>query len=252
MSDLLNSISSSSSSSYDSSSNLLLAAFISLLLVILFVLLLHIYAKWYLSRRMRTTTVITSSLTLHPSSSSSSSSSVINYRYHFRSHSGSELQADDPASAAGLHPSVIASIPLFVYINSRRPSNGGSEISWLADEESKNKMSVVVQHQHQCVICLSGFGDGEVGRCLSGCGHGFHVECIDMWLLSHSSCPICRSPAAPLPLPLPPAAVVDSKAAGGEEEEEEEVAVLISSASGRSEEADDHHHRHDNVQCVSQ
>ncbi|VVB16474.1 unnamed protein product [Arabis nemorensis] len=35
---------------------------------------------------------------------------------------------------------------------------------------------------------------GDFGRKLRNCGHGFHVECIDMWLSSHSSCPLCRSP----------------------------------------------------------
>ncbi|KAH1242583.1 RING-H2 finger protein ATL73 [Glycine max] len=28
--------------------------------------------------------------------------------------------------------------------------------------------------------------------CLDECNHGFHVRCINMWLLSHSSCPNCR------------------------------------------------------------
>ena len=46
----------------------------------------------------------------------------------------------------------------------------------------------------ECVICLSGFEEGEVGRSLPKCGHVFHVECIDMWLSSHCNCPICRAP----------------------------------------------------------
>lgn len=46
----------------------------------------------------------------------------------------------------------------------------------------------------ECVICLSVFEDGENGRMLPKCGHAFHVDCIDMWLTSHCSCPICRSP----------------------------------------------------------
>jgi E3 ubiquitin-protein ligase ATL10/75/76/77/78 len=42
-----------------------------------------------------------------------------------------------------------------------------------------------------CPICLGEFMDGEKVRVLPKCNHGFHVECIDTWLLSHSSCPTC-------------------------------------------------------------
>ncbi|XP_021297229.1 RING-H2 finger protein ATL74-like [Herrania umbratica] len=43
-----------------------------------------------------------------------------------------------------------------------------------------------------CPICLGEFIDGERVRVLPKCHHGFHVRCIDTWLLSHSSCPTCR------------------------------------------------------------
>lgn len=43
-----------------------------------------------------------------------------------------------------------------------------------------------------CPICLAEFVDGEKVRVLPKCNHGFHVECIDRWLASHSSCPTCR------------------------------------------------------------
>ncbi|PON92753.1 43kDa postsynaptic protein [Trema orientale] len=44
----------------------------------------------------------------------------------------------------------------------------------------------------ECPICLGEFEDGEKVRVLPKCNHGFHVRCIDTWLLSHSSCPNCR------------------------------------------------------------
>ncbi|XP_050213091.1 RING-H2 finger protein ATL74 [Mercurialis annua] len=44
----------------------------------------------------------------------------------------------------------------------------------------------------ECPICLGEFIDGEKVRVLPKCNHGFHVRCIDTWLLSHSSCPNCR------------------------------------------------------------
>ncbi|XP_010937240.1 RING-H2 finger protein ATL3 [Elaeis guineensis] len=46
----------------------------------------------------------------------------------------------------------------------------------------------------ECAVCLSELSKGEEARLLPGCRHGFHLECIDMWLNSHSTCPLCRSP----------------------------------------------------------
>ncbi|OEL14777.1 hypothetical protein BAE44_0024203 [Dichanthelium oligosanthes] len=45
----------------------------------------------------------------------------------------------------------------------------------------------------ECAICLGEFGDGDKVRVLPRCYHGFHVQCIDMWLATHPSCPICRN-----------------------------------------------------------
>lgn len=44
----------------------------------------------------------------------------------------------------------------------------------------------------ECVICLSEFVEGDVIQVLERCKHGFHSQCIQKWLYSHYSCPICR------------------------------------------------------------
>ncbi|KAL2348937.1 hypothetical protein Fmac_002937 [Flemingia macrophylla] len=44
-----------------------------------------------------------------------------------------------------------------------------------------------------CPVCLSEFQDDESVRLLPKCSHAFHLPCIDTWLKSHSSCPLCRA-----------------------------------------------------------
>ncbi|EER89870.1 hypothetical protein BDA96_10G206000 [Sorghum bicolor] len=51
----------------------------------------------------------------------------------------------------------------------------------------------------QCAVCLEGMKDGEAARRLPACSHAFHAGCIDMWLDSHATCPVCRSHVVPLP-----------------------------------------------------
>ena len=50
-----------------------------------------------------------------------------------------------------------------------------------------------------CAVCLCDFEEGEEVCTLPECTHSFHVPCIDMWLSSHTTCPICRTDAMPLP-----------------------------------------------------
>lgn len=52
---------------------------------------------------------------------------------------------------------------------------------------------VAFRDEMVCAVCLEEFKEGEQGRLLPKCSHCFHVQCIDMWFLSHSSCPLCRS-----------------------------------------------------------
>ncbi|CAL9116166.1 unnamed protein product [Musa textilis] len=88
--------------------------------------------------------------------------------------------ADEPPPAAGLDPSAIAALPAFPF---RRSS--GSE-----DEGSAA----------ECAVCLGAAEEGEMVRLLPGCKHLFHVGCIDMWLSSHVTCPVCRAMVEPPPV----------------------------------------------------
>lgn len=75
------------------------------------------------------------------------------------------------ASATGLKKSTLRKIPIIVY---------GSELGSDMGPGS------------ECPICLGEFVDGEKVRVLPKCNHGFHLRCIDTWLVSHTSCPNCR------------------------------------------------------------
>lgn len=48
------------------------------------------------------------------------------------------------------------------------------------------------QISDECPICLAAFAHGDRIRVLPQCSHVFHASCVDMWLVSRSSCPTCR------------------------------------------------------------
>ncbi|KAL0919267.1 hypothetical protein M5K25_011352 [Dendrobium thyrsiflorum] len=73
----------------------------------------------------------------------------------------------------GLDPSILASFPVLLF-------------SDYAGEGQDDGLA-------ECAVCLNEFEDGEKIRCLPPCTHRFHVDCIDMWFYSHSTCPLCRA-----------------------------------------------------------
>ncbi|XP_010068887.1 RING-H2 finger protein ATL52-like [Eucalyptus grandis] len=74
-----------------------------------------------------------------------------------------------------------------------------------------------------CAICLSEYEEEEELRTLPECMHSFHVPCIDMWLYSHSSCPMCRSDTTPSPQIIP----MRRLGSAGSEEADQEVTVTL-------------------------
>ncbi|XP_028808173.1 RING-H2 finger protein ATL57 [Neltuma alba] len=94
----------------------------------------------------------------------------------FADHSPASAQHSPPASSyyhspssscGGLDRATVQSLPVFRY-----------------NAEGK--------HQEDCTICLSEFETGETVKVIPNCKHVFHRECVDTWLSSHVTCPICR------------------------------------------------------------
>ncbi|XP_059651683.1 E3 ubiquitin-protein ligase ATL4 [Cornus florida] len=48
-----------------------------------------------------------------------------------------------------------------------------------------------------CAVCLSKFEPNDQLRLLPVCCHAFHAQCIDTWLVSNQTCPLCRSTVRP-------------------------------------------------------
>lgn len=49
----------------------------------------------------------------------------------------------------------------------------------------------------ECAVCLNEFQDDETLRLIPKCDHVFHPDCIDVWLVSHITCPVCRANLTP-------------------------------------------------------
>jgi hypothetical protein len=80
-----------------------------------------------------------------------------------------------------------------------------------------------------CAVCLNEFGEDDRLRLLPKCNHAFHLSCIDTWLLSNSTCPLCRRSL--LPDDRPAAAASSSTAAADQLDHQ---ATGTSSSSSRS------------------
>lgn len=55
------------------------------------------------------------------------------------------------------------------------------------------KAIIGLKNPFDCAVCLCEFETEDKLRLLPQCSHAFHMECIDTWLLSHSTCPLCRA-----------------------------------------------------------
>ncbi|KAL1192812.1 RING-H2 finger protein ATL48 [Cardamine amara subsp. amara] len=53
-------------------------------------------------------------------------------------------------------------------------------------------LTMSLREPFDCAVCLNEFSDTDKLRLLPVCSHAFHLHCIDTWLLSNSTCPLCR------------------------------------------------------------
>ncbi|EOA34154.1 hypothetical protein CARUB_v10021656mg [Capsella rubella] len=81
--------------------------------------------------------------------------------------------------ARGLDASVIETFPTFRY--------------------STVKTLRIGKEALECPVCLNEFEEAETLRLIPKCCHVFHPGCIDAWLRSHATCPLCRADLVPVP-----------------------------------------------------
>ncbi|KAL7140473.1 hypothetical protein ABFS83_09G123100 [Erythranthe nasuta] len=140
---------------------IMVVAIVLLFFVVVFVFCLHLYAKWFWYRRHETTTTTTTATTTR------------RRRRRFDFAAGhQETAVTTTTTRAGLDPSVLKTLPVIQF----------------DPKQCKDGL--------ECAVCLSEVSEGEKARLLPKCNHGFHLECIDMWFQSHSTCPLCRNPVA--------------------------------------------------------
>jgi E3 ubiquitin-protein ligase ATL6/9/15/31/42/55 len=77
------------------------------------------------------------------------------------------------AASRGLDPGVIETFPTLIY--------------------SVVKGLKIGKGALECAVCLNEFEDDETLRLIPNCDHVFHPDCIDAWLESHTTCPVCRA-----------------------------------------------------------
>jgi len=92
----------------------------------------------------------------------------------------------------GAPPSAIDSLPVHSYEKDREHAQTG-ESKEKDKDKAKDKDKDKDKDLPSCTICLDDFGEGDAIRTLP-CFHTYHQPCIDRWLLSNNSCPVCKTP----------------------------------------------------------
>ncbi|KFK44460.1 hypothetical protein AALP_AA1G259400 [Arabis alpina] len=149
--------SSSSSSGNNNRINPIVVFIIVLLSIIFFICsILHLLVRYYLKKKRSTL-------------SSSPTQSDRNPDFSDSETYQRQLQQLFHLHDSGLDQALIDALPVFLY----------KEIKGLKEP-------------FDCAVCLCEFSEEDKLRLLPICSHAFHIDCIDTWLLSNSTCPLCR------------------------------------------------------------
>lgn len=77
----------------------------------------------------------------------------------------------------------------------------------------------------RCSVCLGDYQSDERLQKIPSCGHTFHVDCIDHWLATHTTCPLCR--LSLLPATKPPVDQPDHVGEASEGQVHEQSAGIL-------------------------
>ncbi|PIN26619.1 hypothetical protein CDL12_00599 [Handroanthus impetiginosus] len=78
-----------------------------------------------------------------------------------------------PVQQKGLDEATISGYPNFTYVQLKTHNTDAAMLG--------------------CSICLAEYKDTDLIRLLPDCGHFFHRNCVDRWLMLHPTCPVCRT-----------------------------------------------------------
>lgn len=152
-------------STYVVNSKIMVVAVAVLFGVVIFILCLHVYAKWFWRNQGGALGATDGTLR------------TVSWRRRRRDARGGVPNSNGTTTnplvvqqSVGLDKAVIAALPMFEF-------------------DGKKAL--------ECAVCLEEFEEGEKGRTLPKCDHHFHLDCVDMWLHSHSTCPLCRASVRP-------------------------------------------------------
>jgi len=93
----------------------------------------------------------------------------------------------------GLKPEELKALDTFEFSRDVRRQRARRTLADANTQKTDSQKSKELE-EASCPVCLLSLEDGDMCRALPHCEHFFHQECIDKWLSSANSCPVCRSP----------------------------------------------------------